>query len=141
MSFIQLTWSTKKKANEFLISNEFKQKGKSIKGSLLSILAGLMIAAIIVMVQNVNPFEYFYQLFKVAFNGLYIEQTMNWFAVYMVAGIGIAVGFKSGVFNIGMAGQMLAASSISTIVFWSVVGTNVAATPIMVFVTDRKSVV
>ncbi|AUF83822.1 ABC transporter permease [Mesoplasma syrphidae] len=135
MNFRQFSWSTKKKTNEFLTSNEFKQKGKSIKGSLLSILAGLMVAAIIVMVQNVNPFEYFYQLFKVAFNGLYVEQTMNWFAVYMIAGIGIAVGFKSGVFNIGMAGQMLAASSISTIVFWSVVGTNTAATPIMVFVT------
>ncbi|WP_031542584.1 ABC transporter permease subunit [Mesoplasma photuris] len=135
MRFKQYLWSFKKRTNEFYTSTEYKTKKKFSKASLLAIVCGFIVAGIIIAAQNVNPFSYFGNLVKVAFDPLFINQTLNWFAVYIVAGLGIAIGFKSGVFNIGMAGQMLLATSLSSIVMAGTIKDNPELIPLMVFVT------
>ncbi|SYV96446.1 ABC-type uncharacterized transport system, permease component, partial [Mycoplasma putrefaciens] len=39
-------------------------------------------------------------------------------AVYIVAGLSMAIAFKSGVFNIGASGQILTATSVATIILF-----------------------
>lgn len=117
MNIKQNIWLCYKRTNEFFVTHEFQEKGKVLKGSILSILAGVIIAGIVIGAQNVNPFEYFANLFKVSLNPLYINETLQWFSVYTVAGLSLAIGFKTGLFNIGVSGQMLAGASISTIIY------------------------
>ncbi|ATZ18404.1 ribose/galactose ABC transporter permease [Williamsoniiplasma somnilux] len=120
MTLKQRLWVSSKQTKEFLTSSEFKNKNKYIKGSVLAILSGFIVASLIVAFLNVNPFVYFGKLFAVAFNPLYLDATLNWMAVYVIAGLAVAVGFKSGVFNIGAPGQILGASGMSTVVVWSI---------------------
>jgi type IV secretory pathway TrbD component len=44
---------------------------------LIAILLGLLAAAVIVGVQNVNPFLYLINLFGISFNALYVNQTIQ----------------------------------------------------------------
>lgn len=113
----QKLWTFNKKSREFLGSNELKNNGRMFKGAILSILAGFIVAGIIVAAENVNPFEYYAKLFQLAFHPLYIDQTLQWFSVYIIAGLAMAVGFKTGLFNIGVSGQMLAGASMGTVIF------------------------
>lgn len=113
-----------KKTKQFQLSSEFKNKTKFIKGSLIAIISGFVVAGLIVGFLNVNPFVYFAKMFEVGFTDLYLATTLNWASIYIVAGIAVAIGFKSGVFNIGLPGQILGASGVSTVVVWSILDKN-----------------
>lgn len=69
---------------------------------------------------NVNPFEYLGSLFSIAFNPLWINQTFQIMAVLGVAALAVAVAFEAGLFNIGVAGQMVLGVSLSTVVVNSI---------------------
>lgn len=97
-------------------SSELKKNANIVKGSILSILCGFIIAGIVIACLNVNPFAYFGKMFELAFNPLWKTQTFQWTAIYVVAGLSVGVGFAAGLFNIGVAGQMLSGAALSTIV-------------------------
>lgn len=118
-------WKLHKKTKDTFTSYETRQKFKYIKGSVFAIVLGLILAGIIIAVQNVNPFIYLRELFKVSFSGLFVEQTFQWLAVYIIAGLAVGIGFKSGMFNIGVSGQMLLGAGLSIIYYkLGVVGAN-----------------
>ncbi|ATG97627.1 ABC transporter permease subunit [Mesoplasma lactucae] len=110
-------WKLGKRTKDVVLSYETKQKAKYVKGSLFAIILGLILAGIIIAVQNVNPFVYLRELFKVSFSSLFIEQTFQWIAVYIIAGLAVGIGFKSGMFNIGVSGQMLIGAGVSIIYY------------------------
>jgi len=108
-------WIFFKKTKDVGYSYEVKEKFRYFKGSTISILLGLLAACVIVSIQNVNPFSYLVNLIGMSFNGLYVNQTLQWISIYIIAGLAVAIAFKSGSFNIGLAGQMLLGAGLSII--------------------------
>lgn len=81
---------------------------KDLYMSLFAVLLGLIAGAILMIATGNNPFDGFYFLFR---GGLMnIERIGNTLATatpLIFAGLSVAFAFKTGLFNIGGAGQML----------------------------------
>ncbi|WFQ95608.1 ribose/galactose ABC transporter permease [Mycoplasma feriruminatoris] len=126
-------WTLSKKTKYLFSSDSTKTKLKFIKGSIFSILIGFIVSGIFLSFLRINPFTYFGLLFGINFDKNFYQISLNWMAVYIVAGLSMAIAFKSGVFNIGAPGQILAATSVSTIVFFAIAGNNASSvSPLMI---------
>ncbi len=81
---------------------------KDFTMSLFAVLLGMLAGALLMLVTGSNPIENFYYLFR---GGLMnIERIGNTLATatpLIFAGLSVAFAFKTGLFNIGGAGQML----------------------------------
>ncbi|PPE05507.1 ABC transporter permease [Williamsoniiplasma lucivorax] len=119
--FKRHSWFITSKTKEVMFSSEASHKMKYLKGSIFAILAGFIISGLLISILNVNPFEYFFRMFDVAYSKLYFNESFNWMAFYIIGGLAMAVGFKSGVFNIGAPGQIIAATGMSTVVLFSII--------------------
>ena len=76
--------------------------------SLFAVLLGMLAGAVLMMVTGNNPLEGFYYLFRGGM--MNIERIGNTLATatpLIFAGLSVAFAFKTGLFNIGGAGQML----------------------------------
>ncbi len=106
--------------------------GSSLSKSLLSILAGLAIAGIIMQVSGYNPWQAFAALWhgatglqagaglssndlslgagKIAFhlNRYNLAQSLSKMTPLLFCGLSVALGLRAGLFNIGAQGQMIA---------------------------------
>lgn len=122
MQLKQKFWIFKRKSYDFAHSNEFKHNLSTFKGGVLSIICGLVVAGLIISFMNVNPFEYLGSLFAIAFNGMWVNQTFQIMAVLGVAALSVAVAFEAGLFNIGVAGQMILGVTLSTVIVNSIYG-------------------
>ena len=75
---------------------------------LLAVLAALLVGALILWVQGVDPWEAYKAMFLGAFgskNGL--ADTLVKSVPLMLVGLGIAIAFRGGVINIGAEGQLI----------------------------------
>jgi simple sugar transport system permease protein len=75
---------------------------------LLAVLAALLVGALILWVQGVDPWEAYKSMFLGAFgskNGL--ADTLVKSVPLMLVGLGIAIAFRGGVINIGAEGQLI----------------------------------
>lgn len=83
--------------------------------SLLAVVLGLIAGALLMAITGNNPFEGFSYLFK---GGLMnIERIGNTLATatpLILTGLSVAFAFRTGLFNIGAAGQMLAGGFCAT---------------------------
>ncbi|WP_338970134.1 ABC transporter permease [Spiroplasma endosymbiont of Labia minor] len=116
MNFKQKMWRTSKNIVGFFKSDELKRKASLFKGSVVAILFGFIIAGLLITTQGQNPFQYFYDLFKLTEDHRFKTSTVMWIAVFMISGTAIAVGFKAGLFNIGGTGQALVGFLISLVI-------------------------
>lgn len=106
--------------------------GSSLGKSLLSILAGLLIAAIIMKISGYNPLEAFAALwhgatglaagaaqgandipigtgkFALHLNKYNLAQSLSKMTPLLLCGLSVALGLRGGLFNIGAQGQMIA---------------------------------
>lgn len=94
-------------AKSWVQSSSTKSSTAKIKASLISILLGLVLASIVLLCMNKNPIDFFTEVFKTAFLTKDISQT-TWavVALLLVSGLANAIAFKTGLFNIGVSGQM-----------------------------------
>lgn len=94
-------------AKSWVQSSSTKSSTAKIKASLISILLGLVLASIVLLCMNKNPIDFFAEVFKTAFLTKDISQT-TWavVALLLVSGLANAIAFKTGLFNIGVSGQM-----------------------------------
>ncbi|QVK01986.1 ABC transporter permease [Mycoplasma mycoides subsp. capri] len=129
----KISWTLSKKSKYLFGSDSTKTKLKYIKGSIFSIIVGFIVSGIFLSFLNINPFTYFALLFGINFDKNFYQISLNWMAVYIVAGLSMAIAFKSGVFNIGASGQILTATSVATIVFFSISGKDASSiSPFMI---------
>lgn len=87
-------------------------KNKSIamkwKQSILAVFLALVLASILIMINGYNPLYIFRDIIIGATNSTDSwRQTWVYLSMFMLAGTSIIVGFKAGLFNIGIGGQML----------------------------------
>ncbi|WP_425377706.1 ABC transporter permease subunit [Spiroplasma endosymbiont of Polydrusus pterygomalis] len=108
-------WLLNQKIKIFFRSNEFKTKMNYFKASICAIIAGVLLSFIIIGANASDPLLFFNYVFRLAFHPLLKDQTLTYWAIYIVAGLAVAVGFKSGLFNIGVPGQMLLAGSMTIV--------------------------
>lgn len=82
-------------------------KKQSYINAILSILAALVIGAIVVAFMGFNPLEVFSQLFQGAFVGEFnFGTTLEKFAPLLLAGLAFALSAKVSMSNVGVDGQL-----------------------------------
>ncbi|TDV24321.1 simple sugar transport system permease protein [Mycoplasmopsis mustelae] len=91
-----------------------KNTRRKIYSSLWSIFFGLLLASIIYWIigstgknaQNTTIFTFISYVFSFATDSLKTKDLLLYFIFFGFAGLGVSLGFKSGLFNIGVANQM-----------------------------------
>jgi len=113
--FKQKTWFLKRRSRLYLGSKEMNSSLTKFKGSIFAIIFGLIIACFVIISSGQNAFTYFQLLLTYAFTSWPAnnwDNTLVWWAIYIVAGLALVISFRSGMFNIGVAGQMLATGAV-----------------------------
>ena len=107
------------------ISNE---KWQHISIPLMAILISFIAAAIVILLIGKNPLQAFYNLFQGAgilpkpsyagYKSMLTDFTslLNAMTPLVFASLAVAVAYKAGLFNIGVAGQMLVSGFLATII-------------------------
>jgi simple sugar transport system permease protein len=102
---------------------------KAIKNDLLleivkyviALILGVSIGAIIIILKGENPFYAYYVLLKGALGGrAAIAQTIRWTTPAILAGLATAIGFRIGVFNLGVEGQLYIGALVAAVVGYAI---------------------
>ena len=108
------------------MENNSKVKKKSfiddaVKFSLLSILLGLLVGAIVLVISGNSPIKAYGAMIEGIFGKpKYIAWTIIKATPYILTGLSIAFAFKTGLFNIGAEGQFIIGALVATLVGYSV---------------------
>lgn len=85
-----------------------KGKWSSITVPLLSVALGLLVGGIIMLVSGYNPIVAYAALFNGIFSNTYvIGETVRQMTPLILSGLAVAFAFRTGLFNIGVEGQLL----------------------------------
>ncbi|WP_243385701.1 ABC transporter permease [Bacillus kexueae] len=75
---------------------------------LLAVVLGILVGSIVMLVSGYNPIEGYSALLYGAFGDpYYIGETIRQVTPYILAGLAVAFAFRTGLFNIGVEGQLL----------------------------------
>lgn len=113
--FSQKQWYLKRRTRLYIGSNELKDSFSKFKGSIFAILFGLIIGSLVIAATGNSAITYFRYVLYFAFSSYGFnnwDNTLVWWALYIVAGLALVVSFKIGMFNIGAPGQLLASGSV-----------------------------
>ncbi|MGL6125069.1 MAG: ABC transporter permease [Metamycoplasmataceae bacterium] len=94
---------------------------RRLYNSLWALLFGIISSILIILFTGNNPFEFFKFVFEDT-----IRQEAKFattIVVFVIATIGTAMCFKSGIFNIGVSGQMMA-GGMTTVLILKLIGIN-----------------
>lgn len=84
---------------------------------ILAVLAALALISILISSQGASPLEAYKALFGGAFGNISdIASSLNRAAPYILVGLGVAIGFRGGIFNIGGEGQIMMGAVLSSAV-------------------------
>ena len=74
----------------------------------ISIVLGLIIGAIVMLVSGYSPIEGYAALWNGVFGDTYfMGETVRQITPYVFAGLAVAFAFRTGLFNIGVEGQLI----------------------------------
>lgn len=75
---------------------------------LISIVLGLFIGAIVMLISGFNPVDGYIALWNGVFGSSYnMGETVRQITPYVFAGLAVAFAFRTGLFNIGVEGQLI----------------------------------
>lgn len=75
---------------------------------ILAVLLGIIVGAIVMLVSGFNPISGYSALLSGAFGDrYYIGETIRQVTPYILAGLAVAFAFRTGLFNIGVEGQLM----------------------------------
>ncbi len=85
-----------------------KGKWANVTVPLLSVVLGLLVGGIIMLVSGYNPILAYVALFNGIFSNTYvIGETIRQMTPLILSGLAVAFAFRTGLFNIGVEGQLL----------------------------------
>lgn len=88
---------------------------------VLAITTALVVSAVVLLIQGTNPVQAFLALGEGAFGSqVAIVETLIKTAPFVLAGLGIALAFRGGLFNIGVQGQLFMGSIFTVVVGYAV---------------------
>ncbi|ASP28086.1 ribose/galactose ABC transporter permease [Spiroplasma corruscae] len=108
MKFSTSRWIKKQHLINSLKSDKTKKSLSVAKASLYSILFGLLIGIIIILANGEDGFAFIFSSIGYSLrnsSSTFLPSTINYFSTYALMGIGLALGFKIGIFNMGGTGQ------------------------------------
>ncbi|WP_033829166.1 ABC transporter permease [Bacillus andreraoultii] len=80
----------------------------SILIPILAVILGLIVGAIIIAISGYNPIVGYAQLWNGIFGDVYVlGESIRQITPYILAGLAVAFAFKTGLFNIGVEGQVI----------------------------------
>lgn len=89
----------------------------------LAVITALLVGAVIILASGKNPILAYWGLLIGAFGSPdAISETFVWATPYIFAGLAVALGFKCGLFNIGVEGQIAIGALCSVFVGYAVTG-------------------
>lgn len=95
-------WKFKTKAEAYFRSSSFKTKCSYIKVSTISICLGLAFGIIFLFCFGMNGIGFiFNSLIEPIFSPVDATKSITLFAVYVLLGLGLALGFRVKLFNMG----------------------------------------
>ncbi len=97
---------------KFFNSHNYSARRK-FYNSLWSILLGFIITIIVISFFGYNPFDVFASFFEDSNNNNIFIPTI---VAFVFSGLAISICFKAGIFNIGVAGQMMASGFITLVI-------------------------
>ncbi|MFV8468185.1 ABC transporter permease subunit [Mycoplasma sp. VS292A] len=121
--FLKATISTVDATKRFLMFDDKRQNRRKLYSSLWAVFIGLFLANILYFIigsttgSGVGFFSFFSDVISFASKPQVFRNTLTFFLVFAFSGLAVAIGFKSGLFNIGVPGQML----LPGVVFFTVV--------------------
>ncbi|KLU60143.1 branched-chain amino acid transport system / permease component [Peptococcaceae bacterium CEB3] len=90
---------------------------------LVSVIVALLIGTVVMLATGHNPFQAYGALLSGAFGSTYaLSNTIAGAIPLILSGLGVAIGFKAGLFNIGAEGQYWIGSMVAVWVGYSVTG-------------------
>lgn len=101
---------------------ETKSSGSKIKASIIAIVLGFALASIILAAMGHNPFDAFKEIYKSATNPNNIQFTYAAIGILLLSAIANGIAFKTGLFNIGVSGQMFFSGAIAVLLGINVIG-------------------
>ncbi len=119
------------------IKNYFNSEDKTsgrrrLFNSIWSLIFGILASFLIILITGNNPFEVFKTIFQdsIGQETRFITTTV----VFIVATLGTAMCFKSGIFNIGVSGQMMA-GGMTTILILKLIGVSSGTVVLSIFIS------
>lgn len=87
----------------------------NVAAPVLSVVAALLVIAVLFRIVGVNPLVAYGRIFTGAFGSLYgLSETVTKAIPLLLAGVGLAVAFRARVYNIGAEGQLLVGAICAT---------------------------
>jgi ABC-type uncharacterized transport system permease subunit len=75
---------------------------------VISIILGLLVGALVMLFSGYDPVQGYIALFNGIFGDIYsIGETIRQISPYILAGLAVAFAFRTGLFNIGVEGQLI----------------------------------
>src|SRR5688572_18958992 len=108
---------------------------RSLVSSLLSsigaVAVALLLGGVVIALSGDDPIEAYRALFRGAFGDLGgVSETLVAAAPLILAGLGFAIAFRAGLFNIGLEGQLLLGSLAAGLIATQNLGPSFIALPI-----------
>src|SRR4051794_32914045 len=92
-------------------------KMSTFLASLISIVLGMLIGAIMMAAAGYNPLEAYNALFVSAlFQPYDLGETIRTITPLLLTGLAVAIAFRTGLFNIGVEGQFIVGQMTAIIV-------------------------
>lgn len=110
----------KYKLRKFLVENFIIDEGKEKKNKSIrftaSLIVGLILGMVFLSIIGFNPFKVFFNAFQnVGKSQTATRNSLISFSIMGLAGLSAIISFRSGVFNIGIAGQMMAGGATAVL--------------------------
>jgi len=126
--FVKVNEMTIKSRNNY--KNVIAKKMAAFMVPLLGALMGLLVGAILLIMQGVNPIVAYYALLQGSLIGWpSISETLLKASPLVLAGLAVCYSYRTGFFNIGAEGQLYMGAVGATII-----GTNFAFLPSMIHI-------
>src|SRR3954453_17171182 len=75
---------------------------------IISIILGLLVGAVVMLLSGHDPIQGYIALWEGVFGDAYaIGETIRQISPYILAGLAVAFAFRTGLFNIGVEGQLI----------------------------------
>ncbi|MCT6923607.1 ABC transporter permease [Metasolibacillus sp.] len=90
---------------------------------IISVILGLIVGAIVMVVTGYDPIKGYTALWNGIFGDIYtIGETIRQITPYILAGLAVAFAFRTGLFNIGVEGQLIMGWAAATYVGFAIEG-------------------
>lgn len=110
----------------------FLHKQQAFFVVLIALLLSLVVVGLLLVVTNRNPFAAVYYFVRGAFGTAYsTADTLTRMVPLAISGVAFLIGAQSGVFNVGIEGQLLLGAMASALVGWAVKAPAIIALPLM----------